>query len=296
MEGMNPSFQQIAELFNLGINQDSELGELKAQAKGKTAAESEDLARLRLNEGDFQNAIRHFKDAIAQQNQAKPEILTDLAGAYEYGDQEIQAFKQYKRAIKSQEDSPEPLLGLADLLRRSGRYRDSVAELEKAIKLAPGNPYYHIKLAEALRDMGEPTRALAAAQYAVVVKPDEPFYHYWIGDLLIHLKRWEDALQSFRAAIELSPGDDHLYLRAAVAFWQTGRHAEAIKAIRLASDLDPEKAVYAGMLEALLRADGQEVEANLEVAKAGKMDRYDRDVANRTLSEMGIREYDARLG
>jgi hypothetical protein len=50
------------------------------------------------------------------------------------------------------------------------------------------------------------------------------------------------------------------------------------------------------MLEALLRADGQEVEANLEVAKAGKMDRYDRDVTNRTLSEMGIREYDARLG
>jgi tetratricopeptide (TPR) repeat protein len=293
---MNPSFHQIAELFNVPLPGDDDLSDLKRQAKGKTAAESEELARLRLNEGDFNNAIRHFKEAIAQQDRQKPEILTDLAGAYEYGDQEIQAFKQYKRAIKSQQDSPEPLLGLADLLRRSGRFRDSVAELEKAIRLDPGNPFYHIKLAEALREMGEPNKALAAAQYAVVVKPDESFYHYWIGDLLLQMKRWEEALQSFRAAIELSPGDDHLYLRAAVAFWRTGRNAEAIKAIRLASDLDPGKFVYAGVLEALLRADGQVVEADLELEKAGKMDRYDRDVANRTLAEMDVLDYDPRTG
>ncbi len=294
---MNPSFRQIAELFNVvDFEGDSEVRQLKDAAKGKTASESEELGKLRLSEGDYQNAIRHFKEAIDQRGQTNASQLIDLAGAYDYGDLELQAFRQYKKAYKADEDVSEALIGLADILRRSGRFRDSVGELEKAIKLEPGNAYYHIKLAEALREMGEPTRALEAAQYAIVVKPDEPFYHYWIGDLLLQLKRYEDALQSFRAAIELSPGDDHLYLRAAVAFWQTGRHAEAIKAIRLASDLDTEKFVYAGMLEALLRADGQEVEANLEVERAEKMDRYDRDVMNRTLQEMGIIEYDLHQG
>lgn len=294
---MNPSFRQIAELFNL-VNSDggSEVGQIKASAKGKTAQESADLAKLRLSEGDFNNAIRHFKEAMSQRETTDVDLLVDLAGAYDYGDLELQAFRQYRKALKLNQESSESLLGLADILRRSGRFRDSVAELEKAIKLHPGNAYYHIKLAEALREMGEPTKALAAAQYAVVVAPDQSFYHYWIGDLQIQLKRFEDALQSFRAAIELSPGDDHLYLRASVAFWRTDRRVEAIKAIRLASDLDVEKNVYPGMLEALLRADGQTVEADLEVERADRMDRYDQDVVNRTLAEMGIQDYDPLTG
>lgn len=294
---MNPSFRQIAELFNVvDLEGDSDLKQLKNAAKGKTADESEEMGKLRLSEGDYQNAIRHFKEAMSQRETTDVNLLVDLAGAYDYGDLELQAFRQYRKALKSNQNSSESLVGLSDILKRSGRFRDSVAELEKAIRLEPGNAYYHIKLAEALRDMGEPTKALAAAQYAVVVSPDESFYHYWIGDLQLHMKKYEEALQSFRAAIELSPGDDHLYLRASVAFWRTGRQAEAIKAIRLASDLDVDKHVYAGMLEALLRADGQEVEADLEVERAEKMDRYDHDVVNRTLAEMDIIDYDPLTG
>ncbi len=294
---MEPSFRQIAELFNVvDLEGDSDVKQLKNAAKGKTAVESEDLGKLRLSEGDYQNAIRHFKDAMSQRDTSDVNLLVDLAGAYDYGDLELQAFRQYRRALKAQQDSSESLLGLSDVLRRSGRFRDSVGELEKAIKLEPGNAYYHIKLAEALREMGEPSKALKAAQYAVVVAPEESFYHYWIGDLQLQLKQYEEALQSFRAAIELSPGDDHLYLRASVAFWKTNRKAEAIKAIRLASDLDVEKHVYAGMLEALLRADGQTVEAEMELERAEKMDRYDRDVVNRALAEMGIQDYDPLTG
>jgi tetratricopeptide (TPR) repeat protein len=294
---MNPSFRQIAELFNVvELEGDADTKALKNALQGKTAKESEDLGKLRLSEGDYQNAIRHFKESISQRDTEDPAILVDLAGAYDYGDLELQAFRQYKKALKANSESSESLLGLADILRRSGRFRDSIAELEKAIRLEPGNAYYHMKLAEALREMGEPTKALAAAQYAVVVQPDEPFYHYWIGDLLIQMKRYEEALQSFRAAIELSPGDDHLYLRVSVAFWKTGRKVEAIKAIRLASDLDTEKVVYAGMLEALLRANGQQEEADMEVERAEKMDRYDTDIVRRTLAEMGIRDYDPREG
>lgn len=294
---MNPSFRQIAELFNVvDLEGDSEEKALRDALTGRSADESEDFGRQRLSEGDYQNAIRHFKEAISQHDATKPETLIDLAGAYEYADYELQAFRQYRKALKAKNDAPESLLGLSDLLRRSGRYRDSVAELEKAIHLDPGNAYYHIKLAETLRDMGEPNRALAVAQYAVVVKPDESFYHYWVGDLELQLKRYEEALQSFRAAIELSPGDDFLYLRASVAFWRTDRKSEAIKAIRLASDLDTEKHLYHGLLEALLRASGQEQEADLELTRAEQMDRYDRDVMNRTLAEMGVREYDLHSG
>jgi len=291
---MDPTFRQIAELFHVAGSEDPDIQAAKDAKTGKDAAESEELARLRLGEGDYQNAIRHFKEAMSQRETIDVNTMIDLAGAYDYGDLELQAFRQYKKALKVHENTPEPLLGISDLYRRSGRFRDSIAELEKAIRLEPGNPFYHIKLAEALRDMGEPTKALAAAQYAVVVAPDEPFYHYWIGDLLIQMKRYEEALQSLRAAIELSPGDDFLYLRACIAFWMTDRKPEAIKAVRLASDLEPEKHIYHGMLQILFEKSGQTEEAALELERANQMDRYDRDLLARTLKEMDI-TYDGSI-
>jgi hypothetical protein len=63
---------------------------------------------------------------------------------------------------------------------------------------------------------------------------------------------------------------------------------EAIKAVRLASDLEPEKNVYHGLLEELLRATGQDAEAELEVERARQMDRFDEDQVERVLREMGF--------
>lgn len=287
-----PSFSQIAELFQL------ELPREKARAKprlprktvGDDAAESEELGRECLSEGDYESAIRHFRRACEQRGYNNPDTLVDLGGAYEYADQAPQALRQYEKALRIQQDATEPQLGLSDLYKRHGRFRDAIERLQKAIELEPGNAFYKIKLAETLRDMGEPNRALRAAQAAVLAKPDESFYHYWVGDLLIGLGRYEEALESLRAAIELSPGDDFLYQRASVAFWQVGRKQEAIKAIRLASDLDPEKHVYHGLLEMLLRATGMDEEADLEKTRSSRMDRYDLDTLSRVASEMGLSE------
>ena len=63
---------------------------------------------------------------------------------------------------------------------------------------------------------------------------------------------------------------------------------EAIKSVRLASDLDPSKNLYYGLLEELLRANDQIEEADLEMNRASKMDRYDEDVLERLLDELKI--------
>jgi tetratricopeptide (TPR) repeat protein len=284
---MQPEFKAIADLFAIAKPDDLEIVETKRKREGATAEESEALGRQSLGDGDFEAAIRHFKKAIAQAGPEDVVARIDLAGAYEYGDQYPQALRQYEKALRIKEEA-EPHVGMSDLYRRYGRFRDSIAQLENAIELEPYNPYWLIKLAETLREAGEPKRALRTAQQAIVAKPDEPFYHYWIGDLLMELGRWEDALESLRAAIELSPGDDFLYLRASVGFWRVGRRIEAVKAIRLASDLDSQKNLYHGLLEVLLNESGLVEEAGQESERAAKMDRYDRDCLSRIASEMGI--------
>ncbi len=283
---MEPSFQQIAELFQLATPEESSAAPKARKAKGDTAEESAELGKQCLGDGNYAKAVEHFKTAIAQRDPKDPLGHLDLGGAYECMDEAPQALRQYEKAIKIRRDQPEPWVGMADLYKRYGRYKDSIERLQAAIELEPGNAFYHIKLAELFRDMGEPRRALLAAQGAVAASPEEPFYHYWVGDLLIQMGRDEEALESLRAAIEMSPGDDFLYLRATVAFWNVGRHQEALKALRLASDLDPSKNVYHGLLEVLLGKMELMDEATLERDRAARMDSYDRDLLRRLLDEM----------
>ena len=288
---MRPTYQQIADLFALPLGPGAATpeGSGAPRVQPRTADESEQLGRVSLTDGDVEAAIDYFRRAAEMRGgKTSDEILVELGSAYEYADQAPQAYRQYLKAVRAKKDNPEPLVGISDLYKRQGRFRAAIEQLEAALELEPESPLLLFKLAETLRSMGEPTRALAAGLAVVQVKPDDAFYHYWIGDLLISMGQYADALEALRAAIELSPGDDFLYLRVAVPFWRTDRQTEAVKAIRLASDLDPEKNVYHGLLEAMLTEMEQIEEADLESARADKMDRYDHDTLARTLAEMGI--------
>jgi tetratricopeptide (TPR) repeat protein len=285
---MEPSYEQIAELFALG-GVPTDGVEPTAMREGRDADESTQLGRASLSDGNVENAIGHFKRAIQQgEGSSSEQAMLDLAGAYEYADRAPQAYRQYLNAVKSRHDNPEPFVGIAELHRRQGRFRDAITHLESALQVEPESHFLWFKLAELFRSMGEPKRALAAVLVAVEKQPEESFYHYWTGDLLISMERYVEALEALRAAIELSPGDDFLYQRVAVAFWKLDRRVEAVKAIRLASDLDPDKNLYHGILEELLEAMDQPAEAELESDRADRMDRFDRDIMERLLAEMGI--------
>ncbi len=285
---MEPTFKVIADLFQVAQPTDLEIVESGTKRHGQTVEESTDLGRQALGQGDVATAIRHFKEALDKADPNDIAVITDLGGAYEYGDEFPQALRQYEKAIRAKEDAVEPIIGVADLYRRYGRFKDSVLRLEEAIEKDPKNAHLHIKLAQTLREARMRKRAVAAAQAAVACAPDVAFFHYWLGDLLIEMEQFDDALDSLRAAIEISPGDDFLYLRATVAFWRANRKVEAIKAIRLAGELDPEKHLYHGILGILLEESDQPEEAALESSRAEKMDRYDHDMLGRLLDEMHI--------
>lgn len=287
---MEPNFRTIANLFAVPVPDDL-VAEMEGEAgpkEGRTAEESDALGRASLNDGNIENAIKHFRRAVSQRDATDISSRIDLAGAYDYGDDAPAALRQYEKALRVQKDAAEPLVGEGDIYRRYGRFREAVEKLEEAVRREQHNAFYHIKLAETLREAGAPKRALEAAMQAVIAQPDDAFNHYWVGDLLIQLKRYDEALESLQAAIELSPGDDFLYQRAVVAFWGAGRQPEAIKAVRLASDLDPAKDLYHGLLALLLQETGQLLEASQEMDRANQMDRYDREIVRRLAVEMGL--------
>jgi tetratricopeptide (TPR) repeat protein len=283
-------YKRIADLFGLALPApvEGEDEDTPRKLTGATAKESADLGAQSLTAGDYEKAIEHFRRAVEQSKDEDPALRIDLAGAYEYAEMAPQAMRQYLEALRVTSDAPEPHVGLSQLYKREGRWREAIAELEAALRADPENAFHYFKLAELHAEIGDRASALSAIQAAVVHAPDDPFYHYWMGDLLIAMKRPDEAVDALRAAVELSPGDDFLFLRTAVAFWNAGRPSEAVKAIRLASDLDPDQALYHGLLQRFLLAQNQEEEAALEAKRAQELDDYDAERLRRLLVEVGL--------
>ena len=283
---MSDTYRAIADLFGALQPEGNEAkNEIK---KGLTPDESDHFGRLSLDSGKFSEAIEHFKHAVEQREFTDVSSRLDLAGAMETADQFPQAYRQYEKALTFQPDAVDAHVGIADLMRRYGKYRDSISHLKSALEKDPNNAFLNFKLADTLREAGSPRDAMEYAVNAIIAKPDNDYFHFWIGDLNIQLGNYDEALQSLRAAVELSPGDDYYYLRCVVPFWHLGKRTEAINSVRLASDLDPSKNLYYGLLEELLRANEQFEEADLEMNRASKMDRYDEDTLDRLLDELKI--------
>lgn len=264
---------------------DEEALKLRHQT-GKSVEESRELGGKSLTAGDYAAAVQHFRRAVEQREGDDPTPILDLADALAYGDELPAAFRKFQKALRVKETA-DPYVGLGEIARRYGKYREAVEHLRRAIELEPDQPYHHYKLSETLAELGERKQAVIAIQNAIALKPDDSFFHFWLAELLARMRELDDALTAYRAAIELSPGDDHLYLRTAVAFWRSGKVPEALKALRLASDLDPEKLIYHALMAHILYRAERVDEARPEAQKAEKMDAYDRDLLHRILREAG---------
>ncbi|CAN5413657.1 hypothetical protein BH11ARM2_BH11ARM2_15130 [soil metagenome] len=269
------AYKAIADLFQTP----KEAGKERVHVEGRTLEESRALGEASLSDNNLESAVLHFRKAVEQAETGDAKAIEDYAGVLAATDQLPEALRQYRRVLKSKKNS-DPLVGVADLYKRYGRWRDALETLSKALEVEPTNSHNHYKLAETLRDMGERKKALDAIQNAILIKPDVSHYYYFMGDVQLGMGRFEDALASFQAAIELSPGDDFLYLRAAVAFYRAEKTLEAVKAIRLASELNPDEDLYRALLE--------KISDEPQAARPPKLDRYDEDRLVRLMAEMDI--------
>jgi tetratricopeptide (TPR) repeat protein len=270
----------LADLFGIATAP----AEADAIELAETASENLSKGRESMAAGNFTNAIAYFKESIRL---GSPDALSDLGAAYSAAEDLPLAYGHYLRALKA-EGGSDAHLGLGEVMKRSGRYRDAIAHLQKAIELEPTQSFHHYKLAETLREMGERKKALSAIESAILISPDIALYHFFTGELLVSMDRAEESISAYRSAVELSPGDDFYFLRLAVAFWKAGKRKEAIKSIQLASDLNPEEELYPGFQAILLEEDG-DLDAAIQLQeKVDKMDRYAEERLSRLLTELSI--------
>ena len=175
--------------------------------------------------------------------------------------------------------SIDALINLGDIMRRAGRFEDSVAAYDRAVdRVEEVGPNHWVLLytrGTVLERSGDWDRAEADFLRALELEPDQPFVLNYLGYSWVEMGRnveeatemieravaqrptagfivdslgwghymlgnYEEAVRQLERAVQLTPGDSTINEHLGDAYWKVGRKREAVFQWQHALDLGPE--------------------------------------------------------
>ena len=228
--------------------------ERAAQLNPARAAASYYLGRVRLQQGQTQEALEALRRSLAA-DPVQPQALlwlgrtlVTLADAAPDQAMAQEAAELLQRAHDLEPERAEILyyLGCAHGLR--GAHVDALAALEQAVALDGAQAAYHYRLALAQQALGSPQAAKAALERALALDSQLAPAHRLLGDLCLEAGRYPQAEAAYARALALQPADDHARQGLGRSLYAQGRFQEAVAQLTQVSALGP------GGLFALARA------------------------------------------
>lgn len=260
-------------------------------AKAPRARDLAEQAIKRLDEGNVGEALEKYRDAVRASRKTgedETEQRVNLGDAYAYSGQGLNAYRQYKRAIKLSPRKAEPHFSLGELYHRYGRLSHAVAEYRQAIDYAPNNAWYRYRLAEALAQAGKLDVAIVELEETVRLRPQDGFYHFWLGDSYARAGRYEEGIREMQQATLFSPYDAYYNVRLGALYRRHGRYRDAALAVRQALRLAPRSAPYHCLLADLYSDLHLDEHAVHHYQAAGLLDDYDTEQLHRLRVYAGI--------
>jgi tetratricopeptide (TPR) repeat protein len=271
---------------------------LSEEEAPRTAEDHARLGEKTLGEGNVKEALESYREAV-RLTRAGGEDDTDtrvtLGDAYAYSGQGLNAYRQYRRAIKQSPKKAEPYFSLGELYQRYGRLEAAIAAFKQAVKLAPLNAYYRYKLGDALALSGDLDGAVTELEEALQLKPQDGFYHFWLGDLYARARRPEDAVREMQQATIFSPYDAYYNVRLAALYARLGQTRNAALAVRQALKIAPDNAAYHCFMADFYSELKMDAHAIYHYQRAGVLDDYDAATLQRLRVFAGTADDDSYL-
>ncbi len=271
------------------------MAEAAASADAALAADPEGVwptiaaARRKVQEGKPDEAIALAQKAAAAGGGAA--ATTELARAQEAKGDSAAAEATYRQAIAADPKALAPVIGLATVLRKSGRAAEAEPMLAKVIESSPGAVPAYKEMARVKIAQNRPQDAVADANLAAAMAENDPE-----AKALVMEVKAASALQSLAAGqVDVAVQDltqlrdanpDSAAIRVALAKAQVARRdvAAAIAELTKANELDPKNADAQYQLgTVLLRMKGDAPAAVAPLQKAVSL-------------EPGNTQYQAALG
>ncbi|MFA5780112.1 MAG: tetratricopeptide repeat protein [Elusimicrobiota bacterium] len=149
------------------------------------------------------------------------------------------AEKEYREAIRIDQNYAEAHNNLGNLLYDSKRYEEAEQEYRQALRVNPNNAKAHNNLGNLLYNSKRYEEAERAFRDAIRVNPNFAGARYNLGILLHNLKRYEEAEKAFSDAIRVNPDNAKAYNNLGGLLYNSKRFKEAEKAFRDAIRINP---------------------------------------------------------
>jgi len=238
-----------------------------------------DFTAARLLLADIQEAGKRTSAAIATLASVAPSdplapiVVLRRASLLDSMGQEAEADRMLKALAEQHPDRPEPLVQIADNLRRRGRFAEAVAVYDRAVARI-GTPtranwplFYERGVA--LERAGEWPKAEADFEYALQLAPDQPNVLNYLGYAWVDQGRNVDrARQMIERAVEQRPNDGAFIDSLGWVLLRQGDTAGALKDLERAVELQPEDPVINAHYGDVLDAVGRRREAIFQWRRA----------------------------
>jgi serine/threonine protein kinase/tetratricopeptide (TPR) repeat protein len=181
----------------------------------------------------------------------------------------------FRKALRDHPFSPVDTYGLATVLQKQFKYKESLQALRRAALVLPRHAKSRTLLARLLMVNGILEEAEVTARYAVHLDPSSFDAHNCLGTALHMQKKYEEAIAEFRSAIALKPKDASCHFMLVYPLLKLKKVREAIQAGQKAIDLEPRNPGGHIALAGARFANGQVKEAIAEQGLAVRLASFD---------------------
>jgi predicted O-linked N-acetylglucosamine transferase (SPINDLY family) len=198
----------------------------------------------------FAQVMRHYQAGqFGEANQVCRQVLAldpnHLPGLHLSGLTALQlglnqaAINVLARAIKLNDKIPDLHSGIAEALRRLGRFEKAIAHYEKALTLDPDYVEVLYNAGIVLLKLKRYDEALVSFDRALAIEPNFAEAINNRGNALFDLKRYDEALADYDRALALRPEFTHALSNRGAALVELKRHEEARASCDRALAIDP---------------------------------------------------------
>ena len=180
------------------------------------------------------------------------------------------------RARQSKPGLPEVDITAGEVALRTGKPAEAVAAFQRALASQPNSYEALLGLAGAQNAAGDPDRAERSYKRAIALQPSYFACYSKLGGFYFSRGRYAEGAEMFRRVTELTPDNARAFSNMAACYHQMDRFEEALAACRRSLAIEPTSGAYsnAGSSEFFLGRYG-EASKDFEKAVALTPDRYD---------------------
>ena len=170
----------------------------------KTAKEYFDRGNERYHNGDFDDAIADFNEAI----RLKPDFVEALGSrgnAWGHKGEYDKAIADYNESIRLKPDDERSWYNRGRTWNAKGEYDKAIADLNEAIRLKPDDASTWNNRGVAWSKKGEDDKAIADYDEAIGLNPESAFAWNNRGNAWKEKGVWDNAIADYNEAIRLQP-------------------------------------------------------------------------------------------